>query len=164
MHKLRHIQHHISSETFETPPETSALHDVAPADQCKRRESPNRSGRLRSSRSHVGVEFWQCLGIEQGAAVFRAENHVNNNKAKRLWHTEEYGPTARFIPAWANGPGIDTHKSRAPSARFIHSPSLVARGERSRCGKTSRAFSPCCGCRQSPGALPQAGLRTRRWR
>ncbi len=43
----------------------------------------------------VGVEFGTRLGIEQGAAVFRAENDVNNNKAKRLWHAEDYGPTAQ---------------------------------------------------------------------
>jgi len=45
-------------------------------------------------------------------------------------HAEDHGPKARFIRAWANGPGIDTHKPRAPSARFIHSASLVAGDER----------------------------------
>jgi hypothetical protein len=49
--------------------------------------------------------------IEKRAAVFRAENHVNNNKAKRLRHAKEYGPKARFIPAWATGPGTDTQKA-----------------------------------------------------
>jgi len=43
-----------------------------------------------------------------------------------MWDGEDLGPKARFIPAWANGPGIDTHKPRAPSARFMRSASLVA--------------------------------------
>src|SRR6185369_10465630 len=66
-HKLRRIQHHISLETFETPPETSALGDVDPAGQCRRRESPNRSGRPRSSRSHVAMKNLRGRLIEFSA-------------------------------------------------------------------------------------------------
>ena len=30
---------------------------------------------------------------------------LNDHEAQGLWHGEDYGPKARFIPAWANGPG-----------------------------------------------------------
>ena len=39
----------------------------------------------------------------------------DDDAASGLWHGEDYGPKARFIPAWANGPGhrhTHTHHAR----------------------------------------------------
>src|SRR6266540_285167 len=90
-------------------------------------------------RRQVGVEFGARLGIEQGAAVFRAENDVNNNKAKRLWHTEEYGPTAQ---AWTH-----TKHERHRRDSFTR-PCSWRGGERRHCGEMDRAFSPCYVCHE----------------
>src|SRR5437016_10489810 len=49
-------------------------------------------------------DFWPRRGARD-AHIFCTGNDVNNNEAQGLWHGADYGPKARFIPAWANGPG-----------------------------------------------------------
>ena len=57
-------------------------------------------------RGQIRMDFWPCADIEQGTALLRAEYDVNDDEAQRLWHGVDFGPTARFIPAWGNAPGI----------------------------------------------------------
>ena len=74
------------------------------------------------------------------------------------------GPKARSIPAGGNAPCDQRNKS--PSANGAVHPFRVVR-----CWVVNgawrgmeRAFSPCGVCVPIPGALPQAGMATRRWR
>ena len=52
------------------------------------------------------LEFFSVLLIDSWNRQSTVASR-NNKKTEGLWYAEEYGPKARFIPAWANGPGID---------------------------------------------------------
>ena len=87
------------------------------------------------------------------------------NRASHLLQLgENCGPTAQPIPAWGNAPGyVNTTFSQAPTAR----PILMAKvrgGMMNGGAAMERAFSPCDVRDRVPGALPQAGMRPRRWR
>src|SRR5713226_5482998 len=41
-------------------------------------------------RSQIRVKFRARAGIEQGAALLRAENDVNDNEAQGLWHGDKF--------------------------------------------------------------------------
>src|SRR6266849_1766272 len=63
-------------------------------------------------RRQIGVKFRARAGIEQGAALLRAENDVDDNEAEGLWHGDKFR---------ANGPG-DTrlgHRPRNPDPEIV---------------------------------------------
>ena len=66
------------------------------------------------------------------------------------------GPKARFIPAWGTAPCVRQHQCRS-AIGAIHRTSLVC------AGAMERAFSPLSFGGLPPGAVPQAGMKTRRW-
>src|SRR2546426_7954917 len=83
-------------------------------------------------------------------------------------HGEDYGPKARFIPAWANGPG-HRHTQTLSANGAIHPRDIVRDGVMNGAWRWDKpGFQPllCLRCITwgVARALPQAGLRTHRWR
>ena len=71
------------------------------------------------------------------------------------------GPKARMIPAWGIAPHPGVTKSGSANGAINSSVPVWDRPMKEGMG---RAFSPCTVVDALPGALPQAGMGSRRWR
>ncbi len=73
------------------------------------------------------------------------------------------GPKARPIPAWGNAPGIESHTQQGLKARPIFPHHIPISSKPTR-WDSPRRWRSGIGGGAFPGALPQAGMKARRWR
>jgi hypothetical protein len=102
----------------------------------------------------------RCVLWTPKAAFIPAQSNARGNDPTQPPQRQRRG----FIPAWANGPGHDRKRAKGLKARPIrwHPRRWVGRW---RAGDGWNGLSALAIlARPCPGALPQAGMRPRRWR